>query len=194
MPQSGCELIKQTCSFWFSSFGSPCTIRNTIKYPFQGALWLLNKNHLCQTSKSDVPVSSAPSLTSFTYPAMRPQSTAWAITAGELLDYLWNKFPAALEQAGRGGAHKILRNTELPLEQTRGRAGRWSDCVCSATSTAFARQKKASGATESPQQSSRWTQTWADFLSLCRSGKLKGKEKAQGAGDASFLFFLVAGY
>lgn len=87
--------------------------------------------------------------------AMRPQSTAWAITDGELLDFLWNKFPAALQCTGRGATRKILRNTELPLEQTRGKPGRWSDYVCSASSTVFARQKKASGGTESPKQSSR---------------------------------------
>lgn len=129
-------------------------------------------------------------LSCFPYPAIRPQSTAWASTGGELLDYLWSKFLAALEHAGRGAAQKILRNTELPLEQTRGRPGRWSDYVCSATSTAFARQKKASGATESPQQSSRWTQTWPDFLSCCRSGKLKGKEKAQEQEMHRFCCFL----
>lgn len=123
--------------------------------------------------------------------AMRPQSTAWAITDGELLDFLWDKFPAALQCTGRGATPKILRNTELPLEQTRGRPGRWSDYVCSASSTVFARQKKASGGTESPKQSSRWTQTWPDFLICCRSGKVEGKEKAQGAGDASFLLVLV---
>lgn len=37
---------------------------------------------------------------------LKPQSTAWAITAGELVDYLWNPFPA-LEGTGGGAAQKI---------------------------------------------------------------------------------------
>lgn len=123
--------------------------------------------------------------------AMRPQSRAWAITDRELCDYLWNKFPAALECTGRWTAQKILRNTKLPLEQTRGRPGRWSDYVCSASFTVFASQKKASGGTESPEQSSRWTQTWPDSLICCSSGKRKGKEKAQGVVSVGSC---VAGY
>lgn len=76
---------------------------------------------------------------------------------------------AALQHAGRGTVQKILWKNCLLLEQSRGRLGRWSNYICSASSTVFAGQKKASGDTESPKQSSRWMQTWPNFLICCIS-------------------------
>lgn len=114
----------------------------------------------------------------------RPQSRAWAVTDGDLLDYSWNKFPAALEWSVLAG--ELLRKSSgtPSFHWNKPEAGLAGGLIMLAQPVlVFASQKKASGGTESPEQSSRWTQTWPDFLICCRSGKVKGKEKAQWAGD-----------